>query len=124
MNCLQLRYPLSVENPRAGTFSGTPQSLSRFLSKQGPDSSIPEDVLKSIKELPTTYVKFMDEQKINLRNIQRKEHEASLTEDELKEERLDKWFALTEQMLKEWRCKQYQLLATQYFKQFENVPYE
>ena len=66
----------------------------------------------------------MDEQKINLRNIQRKEHEASLTEDELKEERLDKWFALTEQMLKEWRCKQYQLVETQYLKQFEIVPYE
>ncbi len=59
-----------------------------------------------------------------LYNIERKKHEASLTEDELKEERLDKFFALTEQLLAKKRYKQYQLVETQYLKQFEIVPYE
>ncbi len=53
--------------------------------------------LKAMNEEKDKYLK--EQREINLRNIQRKTHEETLTKDELKEERLDKFFDLVEQKL-------------------------
>lgn len=53
---------------------------------------------KAEENLMKEYLKKQRE--INLRNIQCKTHEATLTKHELKEERLDKFFALTQEMLR------------------------
>ena len=84
MNCLQTKYPVSVENPRAGTFSGTLQALSDYHKTSKlrtlPAGQVPQNVSRQGKQMV---------------GQSKPQH----TENERKEELLDKFFALTQKML-------------------------
>lgn len=70
---------------------------------------------KRKKEEKAKYLK--EQREINLRNIERKTHEETLTKDELKEERLDKFFELVEQKLSKIRDSHMNAVYTQWFKE-------
>ena len=70
---------------------------------------------KRKKEEKAKYLK--EQREINLRNIERKTHEETLTKDELKEERLDKFFKLVETKLNEIRDSHMNAVFSQWLKE-------
>ena len=95
------------EQKKRAKEKATKEEIDKEKKKRAEEKRKKEEKIKYLKE----------QRKINLRNNERRTHEETLTKDELKEERLDKFFELVETKLNKIRESHRDAVFSQWYKE-------